>query len=227
MWNYIQQLASAIYNDVVSGLRGYHQNISLSMEQLEQDVVDTRLNIIKQYQLKGQLPTKDLLMEINCIEVDCKSLEKCKCHPEYGEPVAHFEIPQLLMDYGKSPIEYLGTIDKSTTFLYGTSIQQMKYHKYSRRSKLKPYVYIDTTPNENGMYDCYIFNVPLIKVVSIIAIFKDPRQLENYKCCVENEDRNFTWIDLEIKKQVTQSKLYYYRQLAAPLKPNDQQYTVG
>lgn len=227
MWNYIQRLASAVYNDVVSGLRGYHQNISLSMEQLEQDIIDTRLALIKQYQLKGQLPTKDLMMSINCIPVDCKNIEKCTCSKDYGTPTAHFEIPQLLMDFGKSPIEYLGTIDKTTSFSFGTSIHQMKYHKYSRRGKNRPYVFIDTTPNENGMYDCFIFNVPLLKVISITAIFKDPRQLANYSCCMENQDINYTWLDSEIKQQVAKSKIYYYRQLAAPLKPNNQELTTG
>ena len=197
------------------------------MEQLEQDIIDTRLALIKQYQLKGQLPTKDLMMSINCIPVDCKNIEKCTCSKDYGTPTAHFEIPQLLMDFGKSPIEYLGTIDKTTSFSFGTSIHQMKYHKYSRRGKNRPYVFIDTTPNENGMYDCFIFNVPLLKVISITAIFKDPRQLANYSCCMENQDINYTWLDSEIKQQVAKSKIYYYRQLAAPLKPNNQELTTG
>jgi len=43
MWTQIQKLASAIYNDIIGGLRGYHTNFSLSMEQLEQDIVDERL----------------------------------------------------------------------------------------------------------------------------------------------------------------------------------------
>jgi hypothetical protein len=47
--------------------------------------------------------------------------------------------------------------------------------QYRRRGKHKPFVYIDTTPNERGMYDCFIFNAPLIKEVSVVAIFKDPR----------------------------------------------------
>jgi len=33
---------------------------------------------------------------------------------------------------------------------------------YRKRGRNKPFVYIDTTPNENGMYDCFIFNAPLI-----------------------------------------------------------------
>ena len=227
MWDYIKRLASAAYNDIVSGLRGYHQNHSMSMEQLEQDIVDTRLNLIKQYQLKGILPTKDLLLSINCIPVDCKNIEKCTCTSDYGTPTAHFEIPQLLMDFGISPIEFLGTVDKQTTFQYGNSIPQMRYHKYSRRGKTKPYVFIDCTPNENGMYDCFIFNTPLLKTVSITAIFKDPRQLSNYKCCVENQDMNFTWLDAEIKNTLVAQKIKYYRQLQASLKPNDQTYTTA
>lgn len=32
MYNSIEKLASAIRNDIVSGLRGYHSNMSMSME---------------------------------------------------------------------------------------------------------------------------------------------------------------------------------------------------
>jgi hypothetical protein len=71
------RLASAIVNDVYSGLAGLHHNISMSVEQLEDEIVATRLQVIKEYQLKGILPLKDLLMAINCIPVDCKDLERC------------------------------------------------------------------------------------------------------------------------------------------------------
>jgi hypothetical protein len=43
MYNQITKLASAIRNDVVSGLRGYHTNMSMSLEQLEDDIIDMRL----------------------------------------------------------------------------------------------------------------------------------------------------------------------------------------
>lgn len=225
----LKKLVSAIKNDIVSGLRGYHTNLSMSEEQLEDDIIDTRLQIIKEYQLKGVLPLKDLLISINCIDVDCQNLERCKCSDTLGgTPTAHFEIPQLVNDFGNSAIEYLGTIDRQTPFTFYTSSQVWNYyHKYRKRGKNKPYVYIDTTPNENGMYDCFIFNAPFIRQVSISAIFKDPRQLEHYSCCSELADDNFNFINNEIKNRLTKQKIYYYRQLAAPLKPNDQQYTTG
>lgn len=222
---YYNKLASAIYNDVVSGLRGYHQNPSMSLEQLEDDIIDERLQIIKEYFMKGVAPKRDLLLSINCINIDCKDLEKCRCNSDGCDTLtAHFEIPQLLTEFIGGGIEYIGTTDKSTPFIYYMNPTVMQYHKYRKRAKNKPYVYIDTTPNENNMYDCYLFNAPLLKQVTVIGIFKDPRQLDDYGCCAPVEINNMTFIDAEIKKRLTEKKIRYYRQLAAPLLPNDQTY---
>lgn len=220
---YIKKLADAIYNDVVSGLQGYHHNPSISMEQLEDDVVDERLQIISEYIHKGTLPFKDLLIAINCIPVDCKDLEKCRCRETTGTPMAHFEIPQTIN--GIRSIDYIGSIDKQLPFMFYTSIYQKDfYHKYRKRGKDKPYVWIDTTPNENGMYDGYIFNAPMIKQISVVAIFKDPRQLEDYSCCSDLDDDNYSALNNEIKRRLTEKKLRYYRQLAMQPQPNDQTY---
>ena len=100
---YIEKLASQIKNDVVSGLRGYHSNLSINMDQLQDEIISCRLTILKEHSLKGIFPIKDLLMAINCIDVDCKSLERCSCGKadENDTLVAHFEIPQLVSDYGR------------------------------------------------------------------------------------------------------------------------------
>lgn len=231
MWNQIEKLASAIRNDIISGLRGYHTNLSLSMEQLEQDVIDERLQIIKEYSLKGILPAKDLYISINCIPVDCKDIERCRCGKEDClTPTAHFEIPQLLNDYSLQSIDYIGSSDRQLPFVYYTSSTAFRYHKYKKRGKNKPYVWIDTAPNENGMYDCFVFNAPLLDQVSITAIFKDPRQINELSSscnCIEGIDDNKTFINNEIKKRLTEKKIKYYRQLAAPILPNDQSYNAG
>lgn len=224
-----QKLASAIYNDIVSGLRGYHSNISMSLEQLEDDIVNTRLQVIKEYSLKGILPIKDLLVSINCIKIDCKDLDRCKCNSTYmGNPVAHFQIPQLLNDYGQQSIDYIGSTDRQNSFMWYTSSNVgFKYSKYRKRGKDKPFVYIDTTPNEDGMYDCFIFNSLLLKEISISAIFKDPRQIEQFYCCSEYSDDNLNFINKEVQDRVTKTKIYYYRQLAAPIISNNQEYSEG
>lgn len=225
------KLASAIRNDVVAGLRGYHHNMSMSMEQLEDDIADMRLQIIKEYTLKGIVPINDLILSINCIDIDCKDLDRCSVCKDNGmctKPVAHFEIPQLMFDYGFVPIVYLGTTDRQNPFIYYTSPHAFKYYRnYRKRGKNKPYVYIDLAPNENGMLDCFLFNAPLMKQISIVAVFKDPRQLEQYGCCQELADDNYSFINAEIKKRLTELKIRYYRQLAPPNLPNDQAYQPG
>ena len=216
----IHKIASAIYNDLQSGLAGYVATPTLSIEQLEDEVVEERLFVIKQYSLKNILPIKDLLMSLNCIPVDCKSLDKC-CEDSFSPPIAHFEIPQTVNDFGEEAIFYIGATDKSLKFKVYTNPSLLKQHKYKKRGKDKPYVYIDTTPNENNMYDGWIFNAPMLEVISVVGIFKDPRQIEDYACCLQDLD-NYNFIDTEVKKRLTEKKLRYYRQLAVTPSPNNQ-----
>lgn len=208
----INKLAYAIYNDVVSGLVGITSNPTMSIEQLEDDVVDERLQIIKEYSLKNLIPKKDLLMSINCINLDCKSLDKCPCGSDITQPELHFEIPQLVNDFADEAIEFAGSINRETQFKVYTSTS-FRFHKFKRRGANKPYVYIETTPNENNMYDGWLFNAPFTKNILIIGIFKDPRQLTQYECCANETVDNFSFISTEIKKRLTEKKLRYYKQL--------------
>lgn len=216
----VEKLASAIYNDIVGGLSGITSTPAISIDQLQDDVVDERLQIIKEYSMKNLIPRKDLMYAINCIELDCQSLDKCCNIPNFSKPELHFEIPQLVNDFGDSAIEYIGSTDKQVPFKYYTTVA-FKHHGTKLRGKDKPYVYIQTTPNENNMYDGWVFNASLLKRLTIIGIFKDLRQLDNYGCCQEDLN-NMTFIDTEIKKRLTEKKLRYYRQFLQSPHPNDQ-----
>lgn len=223
---YYERLASAIYNDVYAGLKGFHHNMSLSTEQLEDEIVTERLQLIKEYVMKDALPKRDLLLSLNCINVDCKDLERCRCRNKLDStPQAHFEIPQLITDFDGIGIEYIGTIDRMTSFSVYTSLTSASKHKYRKRRANQPYVYIDTTPNENNMYDGFIFNAPLIKQITVVGIFKDLRQVEIYGCC-QDLSENYTWLDTELQKRLTEKKLRYYRQASPMLLPNDQAYRL-
>lgn len=230
---YIEKLASQIRNDVVSGLRGYHQNLSMNIDQLQDEIVACRLSIINELHSKGIAPIDDLLMAINCIDVDCESLERCSCGKKSdGDTItAHFQIPQLVTTYGTQAVKYLGATDRQNKFTIVTSLSELQTIKYRRRGLTKPYVWIDLAPNADGMLDCFLFNAPFVRQVSIVAVFKDPRQLNKYKCCnlddLNGPDVNNSFIDQLIKDKLTKEKLYYYRQAAAPKLSNDQQYTSG
>lgn len=230
---YIEKLASSIRNDVVSGLRGYHQNLSMNMEQLQDEIVACRLEILHQYFLKGIFPIKDLLIAINCVNVDCESLERCRCR-EYNDSdtiVAHFQIPQIVSYYGKQAIDYIGSTDRRNKFQIITSLTELENRKYKKWGKEKPYVWVDFSPNENGMLDCFIFNAPFLEQVSVVGVFKDPRQLNQYHCCnieeLNGPDVNMSFVDQLVKDKLTKEKLYYYRQMAPQRLSNDQQYVTG
>lgn len=220
------KLASSIYNDIYSGLQGMHIGNSLSIEQLEDEIVTTRLAVIKEYQLKGILPLQDLLLAINCVPVDCKDLERC-CLKRNGTPQAHFEIPQIIMDYGQQAISYIGTADRMNPYIfYIGSDYSNNYQQYRKRKPNSAYVYIDTAPNEHNMYDGWIFNAPFVKQISVVAAFKDLRQLEQYACCSQNleELQGNSLIDNEVRQRLTREKLQYYRQYAQGPTPNNQAY---
>lgn len=217
----VNKLASAIYNDIVSGLAGISSNPTISLAQLEDDIIDERLQIIKEYSLKNLIPKKDLLMSINCIDVDCLSLDKCPCNTSYSEARAHFQLPQLVSGFSTSPIEYLGSIDKSLEYKVYTSTA-FNFHKYLRRGAAKPFVYIDITPNENNYIDGWIFNAPFTKKISAQLIPKDPRQLSEYSCCADDDMENYSYLSAEIKKRLTEKKIRYYRQFMVVPTPNNQ-----
>lgn len=220
----IDKLASAIYNDIVSGLVGITSNPTISLEQLKDDVVDERLQIIKEYSLKNLIPIKDLLMSINCIDVDCLSLDKCPdCSDKNPSehPEQHFQIPQIINDLAEKAIEYIGSVDRGQRYKVYTDISY-QYHKYLRRGCDLPYVYIETTPNSNNMYDGWIFNAPFVKKISALIIPKDPRQLGYYGCCSPEDWDNTSFISAEVKKRLTEKKIRYYKQMYQGPTPTDQ-----
>ena len=75
---------------------------------------------------------------------------------------------------------------------------------------------------ENNLYDGYVFNAPLLERLSIIAIFKDPRQVANLSCCNFTDADNLTWIATETKQSLIKKKLAYYRQYYPQPQQNNQ-----
>lgn len=218
-----ERLASAIFNNIQSGLVGLHQTANISIEQIQDDIVDERLTLIKEYTLKGILTSKDLTVSLNCIPVDCKSLSRCKCYTIGDDNIQHFELPLLIFDYNIDPIKYIGSVDMNNAYTVYYDYNTAKQHKYRRRGQDKPYVIIDITPNENNMHDVFVFNAPFLKVISAIFIPKNPKQLENFECCPSEETfDNFNFLNSEIKNRITSKYITWYRQLRMPIIPNNQ-----
>ena len=221
----ISVMASAILSDLKSGLAGMNSNPNISIDQIEDEIIEVRQSIIREMYTKGILQKHDLMLAINCIEVDCKDPAKC-CNAPSGKSVLHFEIPQLVDSMGLDAIDFIGSADRGNNLKKNVyfSSKTANYHKYKRFGATDPYIYIEKTPNENKMYDCWIYNIPFVKKISIIGIFKDPRQLEWFECC-NSDDANYRdlgSISDMIKEKITKSKFYYYRQAIEIPVPNKQ-----
>ena len=225
MFTYIDKLTSAVHNNIQGGLAGYHTNFSISTEQLQDAIIQERLLIIRERFYKGVLNPIELYLSINCIPIDCKSIEKCTCKEDTENGIAHFEIPQLITDFGTSCISYIGSTDKEEPFTYYFSQSSLRNHKYRKRGRNRPYIWIDLTPNENGMLDGYVYNAPLLKQISITAAFKDIRQLQEYSCCSDITGDTMTSLDSETIDRVTKKMLTYYRHYYMQPLPNNQSYT--
>lgn len=219
----LDRLASAIYNNVTSGLGT--PNFPLTLEQIQDSIISERLMLINNLSKQNLLNPNDLAMSISCLDVDCKSLSKC-CDSNFADidTVRHVEIPQVVNDYGEKGIIFIGSADGRYPYtIYRDS--SWKYHELRGRSKsrrMKPYVWLDTTPNENNMNDVFIFNAPMIQAIKVVAIFKDPRQLEQYQCCNSEEIYNFNSLEKQIEKNLSYQYIDYYRKLIMPITPNDQ-----
>lgn len=218
----IEQIASAVYNNTVTGLAGITSNPKISVEQLQDEVVAERNQIMREFLLKGILTLDELFLAINCIEVDCDYMSKC-CKLQVGEKALHFEIPPIVYINGIDTIRFIGSIDRHTRYNIYTD-ESYRFHKHRKYKPNSPYVYIDTAINSNGNMDGYIFNVPFVKYISVIALFLDPRKLLEWDCCSENPD---TYLDCgilsdEIIKRMTEKYIRWYKQLATPVTPNDQ-----
>ena len=149
-------------------------------------------------------------------------MSKC-CDLQVGEKALHFEIPPIIYINGIDTIRFVGSIDRHTRYNIYTD-ETYRFHKYRKNKPGSPYVYIDTAINSNGNMDGYIFNVPFVKYISVIALFLDPRKLLEWDCCSENPE---AYLDCgilsdEIIKRMTEKYIRWYKQLATPVTPNDQ-----
>ena len=217
----IEAISSAIYNHIVAGLTGITANPKISLEQLQDEVVAERNQVLREFLIKGILSMEEMMLAINCVEVDCEPMSKC-CELPYGEKALHFEIPPIFYISGIETIKFIGSIDRNTSYTVYTD-QSYKFHKHKKSGANKPYVYVDTTVNSNGNMDCYIFNAPLAKYIAVVALFQDPRRLLEWDCCSGDE----SYLDCgilsdEIMKRLTAKYIQWYRQLASPQTPNDQ-----
>ena len=214
----LNKVASTIINDLWGGnLIPLSNRSLLSIEQVEDECIAERELIIKEWYLTGQLSKNDVAVAVNCIAVDCADPNKCPCETLPGsQTMQHFEIPALVGGLGRDSIVYVGSTDRTVPFRFYYNLNSIKYQKYRKRDSKRPYVYIERTPNVNGMYDGWIFNAPLVKHIAVIGVFKDPRQLVQYNCCDTTDYLDLGPVSSEIIRRILAKKSSLYRTASIP-----------
>lgn len=219
----IKEISSAIWNHIHDGLRNATNTHKLSLEQLEDEVVAEKNIVMREYLLKGVLNLQELYLSINCVPVNCDYMSKC-CDLQIGEKALHFEIPPIIYLNGINTIKFIGSIDRKVKYQVYTD-SSYRFHKHRKRKADSPYVYIDTSINSNGNMDGYIFNVPFVQYISVVALFQDPRKLEEYSCC-SGDERVYTDVGIlsdEIIRRLTEKYFRWHVAAQQPITPNNQQ----
>jgi len=223
------ELTSAIKNRIYDGLSGNISNQSISNDQLFDEIDLVRADFVNKYSMTAKLNTKYLLQSLENLELKCTSLaysSKCDAFRHSNDEVPALEVPVLLATPDDSAIEFLGLTNKQEKFPVYYDTSDILNHRVRIRTANKPFVWVDTTINANGMNTLYFFNLgkfnPL-KFVSLRAMFSHPSSVIPFD--PEYIDREYAapaHMQMAILDAVTEKYIRYYRQMNAELQPNIQ-----
>lgn len=205
------KLASAIYNDIHAGLKGLVNEFTLSIEQIEDEIVNMRMKLIQEKLDNNISYKKQFVTGIKCIKVDCEPIDNCECFENTlpTTPMPHFEIPVPFSDMYDLAITYIGTTDMEEEYTVFTNFKKIRAMKHRRVPIRKPYVFINPAPNKRGFLDGYIFNAPYVQQISIFAVFKDLRTFLDEYCCEITD--NSESLNTDIQNAIVTQKIQAYQ----------------
>lgn len=178
----LDRIVHAVKNNLEAGLKTT-ANYTFSLEQLEEIIIAERNFLIKQMELQGMaVDYTEMLQEINCIELDCESLDLC-CDHKTRNTTLHFKLPKY------NVVDYIGLTNQDFPFKVYNNIGS-KYNKYRVSSLAKrPYVQIR---NFGGQVHGFLFNAPTpnLKYISARLVLDNPLSVNEYSCCVLDREND-------------------------------------
>ena len=223
----LRQIASTIRNHVVDGLKGV-TNEAFSLEQLMHEILVRTEGLIAEGVLQKTLIVSNISQRIDGIEIQCADTSS-SCTIKSLVSVPKLSIPKLsqAIDVGDA-ISYVGPMDNSVSFKVYVSTDY-RFHQYRQLTGDRPYVWINTSSNTEGVYDMYFFNLGKynnLKFVSISALFENPYDLLKMPYAEQFSTTEFyapAIIQNRLIEELTQRYVSYYRQLNTPVQPNTQE----
>lgn len=200
-------IVSAIRNNLEAGMKTT-SNYTFSNENLRYIVYAVRNEMVNALLQTNEAIDLQLIQEINCVELDCEDFGLCK-KVDTRKPALHFKIPEFVH------IDYLGLSDVSTPF----KVYQGKSGAYNsyRNKKLVSRPYVRLREFE-GQVHGFVFNPPTpnLKFISVHGIWQNPRDVNQYQCCVYNpREHHFPMPDYMVSQMIDSITAkwasYYYR----------------
>ena len=209
-------ISDIIINSVYSGGKGI-TNISLSQDQVKDEVNLARNRFILQLHSQYQLDTEGLFQKITCLKATKKDIRQA-CPIDLGAEADHkvlcVTIPKLLHIPRMNSIKYLGNVNRQVEwkFFWGNDFIYRKYDKYAKND---PVAWVNGT-------EIWLFNVPLFikKQITVDAIWESPRDLSAYNCCKASDNDPYpvppTIVDMITGKLINDYARYYRLQNMQP-----------
>lgn len=212
----LDAITSAIKANLEAGLKTT-TNFNFNLEHLEYVVQAKRAEMIKQFETQGILEKRDLIQEINCIQLDCENLSLC-CSEDTYDKALHFKIPNY--------IELVSVNIPSRTEQFKVYEDTMwNYNRFrDRRLVDRPYVIIrNSYDGKHG----FLINPPTlnIKFISVDIILENPMDVNLFDCCVLDKTYDKypmpNWMVSQMIDQITANWASYMYRFQG-YKPNNQ-----
>ena len=217
----LTQIASAISNNVMSGLRAT-TNVVFSIEQLEGEIISTGPALILQLSGKMKFKPDEFAQTTKVITLDNNTLPAGAYANQYIS-VAHATIPRISSTFENKSVIYAGPADMSLNMIkyFDNAYTQ---HKYSFVIADRPYVYIDTSIKKDGIMDIYFFNTGTLDKVIVKAVFEDPLAIYGGSLLAAElvEFPVPQFLQNMIIDTLTNKYIEYYRKLNQGYQPNTQ-----
>lgn len=221
----LRQMANTVRNHVVDGLNG-QGSISFSIEQLQDEIITTTSKLIMQYTAQGIITAEQLSQRIDGIRVECKDISATCAVASYVN-APHFTVPDINRGI-INPVTFLGTMDSKMVFKVYYD-RDFRFHEYRLATAHLPFAWISSSPNIEGLYDVYLFNLGKynnLQYISIDAVFDNPYDILNTEFHEQFSVSEF-YAPLILQKEVvdtlTREYVEYYRKLHMQKPANTQQ----
>jgi hypothetical protein len=222
----LNEITSTIRNRVSDGLSGNISNQAYSVKQLEEEVDLERAAYIQKYVDSGRkLNPNYMYQTVDGLRIVCTDLSNnAPCGFTSGDGVPAVKIQPIASTFDDSAIEYFGLMNKQEKFIVYYDTDNIGNHKYRVKTAKRPFIWIDTTQDQNGLMTAYLLNAGKyfnLKYLSVRAIFEHPSRIGG-STAGEKEYPAPGHVQMAIIDSLTEKYVRYFRQMNIPPLPNTQ-----